>query len=427
MTFSANPARTTLRERLRRMPAHRRALTTLVLVAVGLFAVGVALALVLVRAVVHEQATQMGNALAADAAERAAEYLVHNDLVSLNVITGSLSRQASVAGVVVYDRNRQPLAQSGMVQPTPDVLLVRADILTEEQELRGTVEILLQPRTPLTALSRFDYAMAGWLGFAAVLLLVIARLQGATLDEVVVADAEQPEYPPAQPAAEPEPVEDTMADESRPLPVIPLPEGAVLRIDVVNYATMEQRLSPRLLSDLVMLYSDTLAQAAAFYQGEVTRPLDHQCLVSFPSVGTGEEEVLFRAICCAQLFFGVVRETNTARRAVGKTTLQFAAALHHDPALGREDRAWITWEICTQAGTAGRLTVTDAISEHGRLGDRLVVDATHRKLLQIDLPAYDGSDARVQDVVAVGVLKLADPYEELIVRQVKRLTAPAAA
>jgi hypothetical protein len=183
-----------------------------------------------------------------------------------------------------------------------------------------------------------------------------------------------------------------------------------------------------MLAELVMIYADKLGQAAAFYQGEVTRPLEHQCLVHFPSVGAGEEEVLFRAICCAQLFFGVAREINTSRRALSKTTLQFAAALHHDPSLGREDRAAVTWEICKHAGLAGRLTVTDAISEHPRVGDRLVIDSGHRKLLQIELPAREADEEnRLQDVLALGVLRLADPYEELISSQIRRLHDSAAA
>lgn len=430
MTFSANPARTSLRERLRRQPAPQRALTTLLLMTLALMLVGASLAFFLVRAVVHEQAALLGNALAADAAERAAEYLVHNDLVSLNVITGSLSRQSSVVGVVVYDRYRQPLAQSGMVQPTPDVLTVRADILTEDQELRGTVEIMLQPQASLAALSHFDYALLGWLGFAVVMLLFVTRLQSDMLRDHSASPAlPAGETMPAETGGEPPARATGPADE--PVPESPLghlPDGAILRIDVVNYATLEQRVSPRVLAELVSLYGDTLAQACAFYQGEVTRALDHQCLVTFPAMGTDEEEVLFRAICCAQLFFGVVRETNTARRALGKTTMQFAAALHHDATLPRQDNAIVTWEICTQAGTAGRLTVTDTISDHIMLGDRLVIDSSHRKVLQIELPAADGEgDPRLQDVLALGVLRLADPYEELIARQIKRLSEPAAA
>jgi class 3 adenylate cyclase len=398
------------------------------LVAIGATFAGLLLAVVLVRAVVHEQASQLGNALAADAAERAAEYLVHNDLVSLNVITGSISRQASVAGVVVYDRYRQPLAQSGAVQATPDVLLVRANILTEEQELRGTVEILLKPEAPLVSLRRFDYAMGGWFAFAVVLLVVFARLLGDNLRESAALLRQDAGWQPSPlPQAAAESVTDDVIYASHPVEDI-THDSAVLRIDVVNFATMQQRVAPRMLDELVMLYADKLGQAAAFYQGEVTRPLDHQCLVNFPSVGGGEEEVLFRAICCAQLFFGVAREINTSRRALGKTTLQFSAALHHDPSLGRDERAVVTWEICTHAGLAGRLTVTDAISEHHRLGDRLVIDSGHRKLLQVELPAPDaGSEPMLQDVLALGVLRLADPYEELIARQVKRLCEAAAA
>lgn len=423
MTFSANPARTSLRERLRRQTASQRAFSTLFLTALGLLLGGMLLSLVLVRAVVHEQATQLGAALAADAAERAAEYLVHNDLVSLNVITGSLSRQASVVGVVIYDRYRLPLAQSGLVQATPDTLVVRADILTEEQELRGTVEILMEPRAPLAALARLDYALFGWFGFAAVLLLVVTRIQRATLEEqaLVATPVVAPAVP--TPATEEEPAAPSPAAVEAALPA----DSVVLRIHAVNLATLQQRLSPRALAELVALYAEMLARACALYQGEVTRPLEQEAMVTFRLEGASEEDVLFRAICCAQLFFGVVRETNTARRELGKTAMQFSAALHRDPVLAADDTAYVTWEICTQAGTAGRLTVTDTISDLPVLGERLVLDGGHRHVLQIELPGSENLAPRLQDVLALGVLRMADPYEELISRQIKRLVQPAAA
>ena len=412
MTFSANPARTTLRQRLGRLAGPRRALFNVVAAALLAMLAGVLLALFLVRAVVSEQAAQFGNALAAESAQRAAEYLVHDDLVSLNVITGSLTRLPGVVGVTVLDRHRQPLAQSGRVNPTPDTLLAVAHILTEDRELRGSVELLIDPVAVSPALSRFDYTMVAWLGFAAVLLLVVLRLQRVHLAGVplaVAASAPVIAETPEEPAAE-APAEAPAA----------LPAGAVLRLDVVNLATLEQRLSPRVLAETVGWYDEVLARAAAIYQGQVLRTVDNHGLVLFPAGGTDEDELLFRAICCAQLFFGVVRES-------GKVALQFTAALHHDPNLDDDDRALITWEICSQAGVAGRLTVTDAISDHPVLGERLVIDGQNRQLLQIELPTHNEDVVRLQDVLALGVVRLADPYEELLSRQVRRLCEPAAA
>ncbi|MFZ5723728.1 MAG: hypothetical protein ACOY33_08700 [Pseudomonadota bacterium] len=422
MTFSANPARTTLRDRLRRLTGPQRALFNVVVTSLLLLLGAALLALFLVRAVVHEQAAQLGGALASESARRAAEYLVHDDLVSLNVITGGLTHLPGVVGVTVFDRHRQPLAQSGAIQVTPDLLVASADILTEESELRGTVEILIDPRGALPALSRFDYTLLGWLAFAVVLLLFVARLQRENLGASTITIA--------APVAAPEPVTADAAPtgpaaETAASPLADLPDGPLLRLDIVNYATLEQRLAPRVLTELVAFYGDLLARACAYYQGQVQRPIDHQGLVTFPLAGNNEEEALFRAVCCAQLFFGVVRETNEDRRARGKMTLQFTAALHNDPSLGTEERAIVTWEICAQAGTAGRLTVTDTVSDHPLLGERLLLDSGNRHLLQIELPSSPEHAARHQDVLALGVLRLADPYEELLARQVKRLCETA--
>ncbi|MFZ5756967.1 MAG: hypothetical protein ACOY3X_08700 [Pseudomonadota bacterium] len=421
MTFSANPARTTLRDRLRRMTGPQRALFNVVLTALLLMAGGAILVFFLARLVVHEQAAQFGSALATESAQRAAEYLVHDDLVSLNVITGGLTRLPGVVGVTVLDRHRQPLAQSGLVQATPGLLAASADILTEENDLRGTVEILIDPDAAAPALMRFNYILAGWIAFAGILLLFVARLQRENLGSSTITIA----VPPPEPAA----AEDADTGEApvTDSPLAHLPDGPMLRLDIVNYATLEQRLAPRVMAELVALYGDLLARACAYYQGQVARPIDHQCLVTFPLAGSNEDEALFRAVCCAQLFFGVVRETNNERRARGKMTLQFTAALHNDMQLEVGERAIVTWEICTQAGTAGRLTVTDTISDHPLLGERLVIDSGNRHLLQIELPAAAEGVNRLQDVLALGVLRLADPYEELLARQVKRLCEPAAA
>lgn len=427
MTFSAYPARTTLRDRLRRLNGPQRALFNVLVASAALLAVGALLVFVLVRAVVSEQAAQLGNALAAEAAGRSAEYLVHDDLVSLNVITVDLSKLPGILGVTVYDRNRQPLAQSGLVQATPDTHVASAEIVTQDGELRGTVEIYVDRYGSLPALTRFEYALGGWVAFAIMALVVVGRLQRENLGA-----------PPSPPATVPEPrvaapgsdnaqaADETIADEAAPAEPS-LPAGPLLRIGIANYETLEQRYAPHLLSDLVDLYDEVLGRASAVYQGQLLRPLTNQCLVHFPVVGDTPSDALFRAVCCAQLFFGVVREMNAARRAQGKVTMQFTAALHEDPSLSDEDRAHITWEICHHAGVAGRLTVTDIVSEDPLVGDRLVTDAHSRQLLQIELAGADGGESRRQDVLALGVLRLADPYEDLIARQVQRLSEPATA
>lgn len=427
MTFSANPARTSFLDRLRRLSGPQRALFNVVIAALVLMLCATLLALFLVRAVVHEQAAQLGGALASESARRAAEYLVHDDLVSLSVITGGLTHLPGVVGVTVFDRHRQPLAQSGLVQQTPGLLLAAADIVTEENDLRGSVEILIDPRAALPALARFDYTLLGWLGFSVAFLLIVARLQrdnlNATQLSVDVPAATIAEMPIDEYSVAAADVAGTILGES---PLSHLPEGPLLRLEIANYANLEQRLAPRILGELVRLYSDTLASACTFYQGQVYRPLDHQCLVSFPLAGHSDEEALFRAVCCAQLFFGVVRELNESRRDKGKQTMQFNAALHHDASLSSEARALVTWEICNQAGTAGRLTVTDSVSDQPLLGERLLLDNANRHLLQIELPASDGSTPRLQDVLALSVIRLAEPYEELLARQVRRLAEPVA-
>lgn len=395
--------------------------------AVLLILIGAGLTFFLVRVVVNEQAALLGNALATESAQRAAEYLVHNDLISLNIITGNLSRLNGVVGVTIFDRHHQPLAQSGMVQATPHTLTANADIFTEGNELRGTVEILISPQSALPALTRLDYTLLGWVGFAIALLLFVYRLQQ---ENIKAEDAASSALPIDVSDNHDESTHGEKA-EAKPEGLSILPStgffpGAMLCIDIVNFATLTQRLSPRMLAELVATYSHTLERACALYHGQITRLLDDQCLVLFSAEKTNEEEALFRAICCAQLFFGVVREVNIERKQRGRVTMQFTAALHHDPSLATEACAIVTWEICTQAGTAGRLTITDTLSNHPLLGERLATDSNHHHLLQIELPLAAGGVNILQDVLALSVMRLNEPYDGLIAQQTKRLMAAAA-
>lgn len=424
MRFSANPARATLRQKMGRLPGPQRAMLNLLLAAALVLAGVALLTVLLVRVVVSEQAEQLGAAVAAEAAQRSAEFLVHNDLVSLTVITGSLSRMPGIVGVTIYDRHRQAIAQAGLTRGNPDTLLVSADIVTEEDELRGTVQLLVEPYAALPALDRFYYTLGGGVGFALVFLLFVARLQRDLLaGDGAPATATEPSAVDthAGPAAD---AEETSTEEDPPPPdVLPPVTGPLLRISIVNLANLEARMAPHMLATLIDFYDEVLARAAAIYQGQIRQGLGQDCLIDFPGAGD-EEETLFRAMCCAQLFFGVVRETNNARRAASRQTLQFKAALLHDPALDNDTRAALAWEIC-QHGSPGRLTVNDLVSDHPLLAERMVLDTGNRQLLQVEVPAFGETPASAQDVLVVPVVRLVSPYEELLGRQVSTLCGMA--
>lgn len=383
---------------------------------------GAALTFFLARTVTDEQASRFGHALAAESAQRAAEYLVHDDLVSLNVVTASLTRLPGIVGVTVYDRHRQPLAQSGLAQATPDTITTRALILTEEAEERGSVELIISPSAASPAMSRLYYALIGWLGFSVALLLFVARLQRDVFSAAGMPSPHAKDSAPADVPLAPRPPNDIAAVAA----AARIPQGTLLCVEVVNLSTLEQRLAPHLLAETLRWYDDVLAHACTLYGGRILQHIGEQCLVLFPADSATEDETLFHAICCAQLFLGVVRETVGDRKNAGRVALQFTSAIHHDPSLDTEIRALITWEICTQAGIAGRLTVTDAVSEHPAVAERLVVDGNHRHLLQIESPISE-NESRQQDLVAFGVVRLADSYEDLISRQVSRLCAPTTA
>lgn len=423
MTFSANPARTSLRDRLARGPARQRATNLLLLTALGLVCCGALLVLVLARDITEEQATRFGNALAAESAQRAAEYIVHDDLVSLNVVTGSLTRLPGILGVTVYDRNRQPLAQSGQVQPTADTITVRSLVLTEGREERGSVELIIDPAATSPAMSRLYSVLVGWLGFSIALLLIVARL----VRDLPVATGmtnliEKTSTTPSQAHSN---VEKPIV-ERKPVPeALEVNEGAILRINVVNQEALEKRLASYVLAEALDAYDLLLLKACKLHQGEVIRHIGDECQVFFADDPSQEGRASFRATCCARLFLEIARETAVERKDAGGIALQFTSAVHEDPLLDIDDLAMVTGEICRQAGVAGRVVITEVISDHPLIGPRLMADRTHPQLLHVIVEGQT-DQARQQDLNTFTLTRLSSPYEELLSQQVQRFLKPSA-
>lgn len=375
---------------------------------------------VLARNITEEQAARFGNALAAESAQRAAEYIVHDDLVSLNVVTGSLTRLPGILGVTVYDRNRLPLAQSGQVQPTPGTITVRSLVLTEGREERGSVELIIEPAGASPAMSRLYYALAGWVGFSIVLLLIVARISRNDITEGSMNDGMAPSLPVEPPARLPGNVEQEL------LPPPPdTRHGAMLRIDVVNQDALGKRLAPHVFAQLLDGYDLLLTNACRLHEGEVMRHIGDECQVFFPESPAQEDQASFRAISCARLFLDVVRETATERKNAGGVALQFTAAIHEDPLLSVADLAIVTGEICRQTGVAGRVMLTEIISENPLVGPRLEMDSVHQQLLQIDVQDNSG-ETRHQEFRAFCLARLSTPFEEQLAVATQRLCGHSA-
>ena len=103
--------------------------------------------------------------------------------------------------------------------------------------------------------------------------------------------------------------------------------ATLLAVQVVNSNTALELLHPAALSSLLQQYQYYLRQAARLYRGVVNRIDGDTMLVSF-DIRQCQEEHAFNAVCCAQLFLGLMQKVAVSHRARNAQSLDFSVAIH---------------------------------------------------------------------------------------------------
>ncbi len=117
----------------------------------------------LTRDVIEREQASYGQSTAAQVADHLADYVIEGDVLSLNVISSRLTREASLAFVAVYDDSNRLIAQSGKASRGTETYA--ADI-TFQDSLVGGVRV---------AVTHSDYAPAPIItGFIMTFLVYIA-------------------------------------------------------------------------------------------------------------------------------------------------------------------------------------------------------------------------------------------------------------
>lgn len=322
-------------------------------------------------------------ALAQHLARSSAEYMVTGNLVSLNVVATHAAALEpvqriefrSVAGIV--------LASAG--EAVEQQLPVSRAVRLEDQSVAGTVE--LWPA---------DISAAQERSLESNFVLVVLCLLGLRVGAELIWRKLQQERLPQD--------EDVEADR---VPILTMSQSiesprAGLRISIVNFDRMKDRLTPALIEEMVVAYRAPLEGICSVYGARLNATLGQRCALEFRA--QSRAEAAFQALCAGMLFRRLARQISEDRKQRGRTPLEFKLLVSTDTDAER------SWSICI-AGSPGRVHMPEA--------ELVTLELDARVLYQADrcMAISNGEiDMRLQPIE-----QLAQRYQKLIADQADKL------
>lgn len=362
-----------------------------------------------VHATLEHSRRQSAQAMAQHIAGSSAEYVVTGNLVSLNVIATHAAALETVERVEFRSVAGIVLASAGAAR-NESVIPVSRAVRLEDQSVAGTVE--LWPRNTSAAQ---EENLESWF-----VLVVLCLLALRVVGEVVWRRLKMERAPPDDVEADMVPIltmSQTAGQGNRARADVDLTdengaeddaEKAVLRISIVNFDRMQERLTQQLLEEMVAAYREPLEGVARVYGAKIVAPLGRQCLLAFS--GEGKEQATFQAVCAGMLFRAVTRRISEQRKKQGRSALEFKVLISGD------SDARTSWAFCL-AGVPGRVHVPEAELIGMELDTRLLYQA--ERCIEV---SNGELSIRLQPVE-----QLAQRYQKLIAGQVESLLTSAAA
>ena len=331
----------------------------------------------------HEAA----EALAQQLASTSAEYVVTGNMVSLNVIAGHAARLPTVSRVEFRSVAGNVLASAGPMQEA-EAPVSRA-VRLEDQSVAGNVELW-----PADTSTRQEKNLES--NFVLVVICLLAlRVLGEVVWRRLQVEREEPEEVDAD-----------------MVPVLSMsqtndPPKALLRISIVNFDRMQERLTSGLIEEMVASYRSALEGIAGVYGARVVQTLGKQCALEIRA--ESRAEAAFQALCAGMLFRRLARSITEQRKQQGRTPLEFKLLVTCAANIEA------SWSMCV-AGLPGRVHVPESELEKMELDARLLYQAD--RCLEV---SNGETILRLQPIE-----QLAQRYQKLIADQAATLTGAAA-
>ncbi|MDM3871345.1 hypothetical protein QSV34_08255 [Porticoccus sp. W117] len=333
------------------------------------------------RLLAEAESDRLGKALAAQSAEIIRPYILHNDLVSLQVHVDHLVRQTEASTATIFNGQQRQLAHSG---DTTTLKTYRQAVVIEGRTA-ATASVGLSIDTLLERYRKpLDWVLAVWAGFS-LLLVAGALLTGRRLSKQLAAVTERL---PGDPGAEQkgnelelleqrlEPLLTASNEQQEPEEESAL-QMATMALHCKNLKKLEVQLSKEKFQNLLNKLDDDLDHLATLYEGQRRAGRDQTLFIEFGGdTETGDHPA--RALFCAQILLQLAEHY---ARAQG-VAMELSAAVKLSPATAgaallndfeREKRELEVARLAQQSH-AKQILVDSATSLHHSLSDAINSD-----------------------------------------------------
>ncbi|MGS2723671.1 hypothetical protein ACVBEJ_07975 [Porticoccus sp. GXU_MW_L64] len=339
------------------------------------------------RLLAEAESDRLGNALAAQSAEIIRPYILHNDLVSLQVHVDHLVRQTEASTASVFNGQQRQLAHSGgsVANIESAVLKTYRQAVVIEGRTAATASVSLSIDTLLTRYrTPLDWVMVIWAGFS-LLLVTAALLTGRRLSKRLAAVTERlpGDFDGEQKSDELELLEQrlqpllTASNEQKQPEEENALQMATMALHCKNLKKLEGQLSKDKFQSLLNKLDDDLDHLATLYEGQRRAGRDQTLFIEFGGdTETGDHPA--RALFCARILLQLAEHY---ARAQG-VAMELSAAVKLSPATAgtallndfeREKRELEVARLAQQSH-ARQILVDSATSLHHSLNDAITSD-----------------------------------------------------
>lgn len=432
---------------------------------------------------VRNQEDTFGTLLVQQTANSSAELILAEDLLSLNVITNKVAEASNVFSVIIFDREGKILAQSGNAaelslfqnlllriseSPEGEITTIREKNIYATpifiQDVRaGYAVVLLDPSTVTATISQ----AVRWTAMATLVLILLSILLSAVLGKNLtnpirrlmtattairsgnldyrisenrhdeIGDLIESFNHMAQGLKEKDQLSDTfkkyvpnnvastlLNDLSRPLIPTNYVNASVLFIDIVSFTSMSENMTPEAVGKLLNNAYRLILKASSPYHGTVDKFIGDGAMIVFGAPDQDEDHS-FNAICCAQLFLGLVEKHNQQQEIDGLPQIQFRLGLHCGEmlagTLGTQERMQYTVvgdtvnlaaRLC-HCSDPGKLTVSESVHQQAHGDERIITE--DKKSVQVR--------GKKKEIITYQVNDLCEPYRNQVQFRINQITA----
>jgi len=425
------------------------------------------------------QTDSLGNAIATQSARSAAELLLADDLLSLNIIASKLEDDENIDFALFFNSKGEVLAASPNTPKNKRKLATFKNRIKHDQSNYYVEPIIFQnmivgySQISLNngAISRtFDNTLFGMTIAtlsALILSIILAILVGRNItkplkllieatDRIANGDFETriPERKNdeigilirhfnsmARGLKEREQIKNTFSQYVSPniannilanleLPRVPSKyvNASVLFVDIAGLTSMCKHMSPQQVEHLLNDYYELILKASRLYNGTVDKYIGDGAMILF-GAPEDDAEHSFHAVCCALLLLNLVEQLNSERSRYNSPVIQFKLGIHCGEmlagAIGSKGHLQYTVvgnavniasRLC-DAANAGELIISDSVHNEVSNGDSQHAE----EKLKLETPRLLSLKGKSHPVQTYVVNEVSAKHQMLIEKQAKAL------